>query len=366
MDQDSVHMVVASKLPMLKPGEYELWRMRMEQYIQMVDYALWEVIENGNSTLKTTLIEGVEKAIEKRFGGNAATKNTQRNLLKQQYENFTASSSEVLDQTFDRLQKLIRLEDSDFPDRVYKVEKALYGLHQAPRAWYETLSTYLLDNEFQRRKIDKTLFIKRYKGDILLVQVYMDDIIFCSTKKELCNAFEKLMHGKFQMSSMGELTFFLGLQVQQKKDVIFISQDKYVGEILKKFRFIEVKTASTPIETQKPLLKDEDGEKWMFICIAYTDNDYDGASMDRKSTTGEMDDEKRRTTMEEVQESRGSKEKESSSKRASDDETSIRVYQDDVRAFAQEQDVETVVRKMVKSACILKGLGEAKESLFFD
>ncbi|GKC62834.1 retrovirus-related pol polyprotein from transposon TNT 1-94 [Tanacetum coccineum] len=102
-------------------------------------------------------------------------------------------------------------EDPYFPDKVYKVEKALYGLHQALRAWYETLSTYLLDNEFQRGKIDKTLFIKRHKDDILLVQVYVDDIIFGSTKKELCNAFEKLMHEKFQMSSMGELTFFLGL-----------------------------------------------------------------------------------------------------------------------------------------------------------
>ncbi|GKA08928.1 putative ribonuclease H-like domain-containing protein [Tanacetum coccineum] len=88
-------------------------------------------------------------------------------------------------------------EDPDFPDRVYKVEKTLYGLHHAPRAWYETLSTYLWDNRFQRGKIDMTLFIKRYKGDILLVQVYVDDIIFGSTKKELCIAFEKLMHGKF-------------------------------------------------------------------------------------------------------------------------------------------------------------------------
>ncbi|GJS86797.1 uncharacterized mitochondrial protein-like protein [Tanacetum coccineum] len=89
----------------------------------------------------------------------------------------------------------------------------------------------------------------------------LDDIIFGSTKKELCIEFKKLMHEKFQMSSMGELTFFLGLQVQQKKDDIFISQDKYVGEILKKFGFTEVKTASTPMETQKPLLKDEDGEE---------------------------------------------------------------------------------------------------------
>ncbi|GKB26929.1 putative ribonuclease H-like domain-containing protein [Tanacetum coccineum] len=104
-------------------------------------------------------------------------------------------------------------EDLEFPNRVYKIEKALYGLNQAPRAWYETLSTYLLDNGFRRGIIDKTLFIKKVKGDIILVQVYVDDIIFRSIKKNLCTEFEKLMHKKFQMSSMGELTFFLGLQV---------------------------------------------------------------------------------------------------------------------------------------------------------
>ncbi|GKE37092.1 putative ribonuclease H-like domain-containing protein, partial [Tanacetum coccineum] len=109
--------------------------------------------------------------------------------------------------------------------------------------------------------IYKTLFIRRGKGDILLVQVYVDDIIFCFTNKSLCTEFEKMMHIKFQMSSMGELIFFLGLQVKQKEDGIFISQDKYVTEILKKFSFIDVKTASTPIETQKLLLKDEDGEE---------------------------------------------------------------------------------------------------------
>ncbi|GJR24819.1 putative ribonuclease H-like domain-containing protein [Tanacetum coccineum] len=152
-------------------------------------------------------------------------------------------------------------EDPDFPDRVYKVKKELYGLHQAPRAWYKTLSTYLLDNGFQRGKIDKTLFIRRDKGDILLVQVYVDDIIFGSIKKSLCTKFEKMMHKKFQMSSMGELTVFLGLLVKQKDDGIFISQDKYVTEILNKFGFIDVKTASIPMETIKPLLKDEHGEE---------------------------------------------------------------------------------------------------------
>nr|GEX34344.1 retrovirus-related Pol polyprotein from transposon TNT 1-94 [Tanacetum cinerariifolium] len=112
-----------------------------------------------------------------------------------------------------------------------------------------------------RGNIDKTLFIRMYKDDILLVQVYIDDIIFGSTKKELCNAFEKMMHAKLQMSYMGELTFFLGLQVKQKQDGIFISQDKYVVEIIKKYGFLEVKNASTLMETQKPLLKDEDGEE---------------------------------------------------------------------------------------------------------
>ncbi|GKB69167.1 uncharacterized mitochondrial protein-like protein [Tanacetum coccineum] len=137
----------------------------------------------------------------------------------------------------------------------------------------------------------------------LLELVYVDDIIFGLTNKELCNAFEKLMHEKFQMISMGELTFFLGLQVQQKKDGV-ISQDKYVGEIRKKFRLIEVKTASTPMETQNPLLKDEAGEEvdvhmyrylkgqpklgiWYpkdspFDLVAYTDSDYAGASLDMK------------------------------------------------------------------------------------
>ncbi|GKB72604.1 putative ribonuclease H-like domain-containing protein [Tanacetum coccineum] len=151
-------------------------------------------------------------------------------------------------------------EDPHFPDKVYKVEKALYRLHHAPRAWYETLSTYLLDNGFYRGQIDKTLFIKRHKDDILLVQVYVDDIIFGSTKKEMSIEFEKLMNDKFQMSSMGELSFFMGVQVKQKSDGIFISQDEYVAEILKKFDFALVKTASTPMKTNKALKKDEEDE----------------------------------------------------------------------------------------------------------
>ncbi|GJY47293.1 putative ribonuclease H-like domain-containing protein [Tanacetum coccineum] len=216
-------------------------------------------------------------------------------------------------------------EDPEFPNKVYKVEKALYDLHQAPRAWYETLSTYLLENRFSRGTIDKTLFIKKIKNDILLVQVYVDDIIFGSTKRSLSTEFEKLMHKRFQMSSMGELTFFLGLQVEQRKYGIFLSQDKYVYDILKKFGFTTVKTASTPMETHKSLSSnaaepDVDVHLYrsmidtlMYLTssrpdimfagkptlglwypkdspidlIAYSDSDYAGASIDRKSTTRE-------------------------------------------------------------------------------
>ncbi|GJT63037.1 putative ribonuclease H-like domain-containing protein [Tanacetum coccineum] len=214
-------------------------------------------------------------------------------------------------------------KDPDHPDKVYKVVKALYGLHQAPRAWYETLANYLLGNGFKRGKIDQTLFIKKQKEYILLVQVYVDDIIFGSTNKELCTGFEKLMKDKFQMSSMGELTFFLGLQLQQKEDGIFISRDKYVAKILKKFNYIDVKSASPLVDLEKPLVKDGDTDdvdvylyrsmigSLMYLIasrpdiiylkskptlglyysrdspfelVAYTDSDYAGATQDRKST----------------------------------------------------------------------------------
>ncbi|GJY65426.1 putative ribonuclease H-like domain-containing protein [Tanacetum coccineum] len=148
--------------------------------------------------------------------------------------------------------------DPDHPTKVYKVVKALYGLHQAPRAWYATLSTFLEKHGYKRGTIDKTLFIRRNKKDIMLVQVYVDDIIFGSTNKSWCDEFEALMQSRFQMSSMGELTFFLGLQVKQNKGGIFISQDKYVAEILKKFDLVNVKAAITPMETKMPLTKDEE------------------------------------------------------------------------------------------------------------
>nr|GEZ04960.1 hypothetical protein [Tanacetum cinerariifolium] len=202
-------------------------------------------------------------------------------------------------------------QDPKFSDRVYKVEKAMYGLHQAPRAWYGTLSKYLLDNGFQRGTIDQTLFIKKYKGEFLLVQVYVDNIIFGSSNLQLCREFEALMHEKFQMSAMGKLTFFFSLQVLQKKDGIFLSQDKYVGDILKKFGYSDVRPdimfavcacaryQVTPKECHlhavKRIFRYLKGHPklglWYpkespFDLVAYPDSDYGGATQDKKSTTG--------------------------------------------------------------------------------
>ncbi|GJT93562.1 putative ribonuclease H-like domain-containing protein [Tanacetum coccineum] len=148
-------------------------------------------------------------------------------------------------------------EDPYFPKHVYRVVKALYGLHQAPRAWYARLSAFLLQHNYRRGTIDKTLFIKKDSRDILLVQVYVDDIIFGSTNKAWCEEFEVLMKGEFEMSAMGEMNFFLGLQVKQLPDGIFISQDKYVKDMLTKFDMESVRTATTPYEAAKTKLKDE-------------------------------------------------------------------------------------------------------------
>nr|GEU69111.1 hypothetical protein [Tanacetum cinerariifolium] len=201
-------------------------------------------------------------------------------------------------------------QDPEFPDRVYKVEKAMYGLHQAPRAWYGTLSKYLLDNGFQRGTIDQTLFIRKHRGDFLLVQVYVHDIIFGSSNPQLCIKFEALVHEKFQMSAMGELNFFLDLQVQQKKDGIFLLQISAMGE-LKKFGYSDVRPdimvvicpcarhQVTPKECHfhdvKRIFRYLKGHPklglWYpkespFELVAYSDSDYGGATQDKKSTTG--------------------------------------------------------------------------------
>nr|GFA34303.1 hypothetical protein [Tanacetum cinerariifolium] len=134
-----------------------------------------------------------------------------------------------------------------YPDHVYALDKALYGLKQAPRAWYDVLSQFLIESGFQKGSIDTTLFIKKNGKHIMLIQIYVDDIIFGSTNSKYYTKFSDLMIKRFEISMMGEMKFFLGLQVNQFSNRIFINQSKYILDILKRFEMENYDTVPTPM-----------------------------------------------------------------------------------------------------------------------
>nr|GEV50347.1 hypothetical protein [Tanacetum cinerariifolium] len=149
--------------------------------------------------------------------------------------------------------------DPDHPEKVYRLRKALYGLKQAPRAWYDELSKFLTSKGFTKGKIDPTLFTIRYGEDILLAQIYNDDIIFGSTNPKYTKRFEKLMHSRFEMSLMGEMNIFLRLQIHQSPRGIFINQAKYALEILHKHGMEKGQSIGTPMATKPKLDADLSG-----------------------------------------------------------------------------------------------------------
>ncbi|KAK6141848.1 hypothetical protein DH2020_024407 [Rehmannia glutinosa] len=151
-------------------------------------------------------------------------------------------------------------EQKTIGDKVYKLKKALYGLKQVPSAWYDTLSQFLTDNGFTKGKVDRTLFRIQVGESILFVQIYVDDIIFGSKNKEMCDKFSNLMQGKLEMSMMGEHTFFLGLQFKQWKDGTFISQTKYTRDLMKKFGMEEKSSVKIPMNTSIKMDIDADGK----------------------------------------------------------------------------------------------------------
>jgi hypothetical protein len=143
---------------------------------------------------------------------------------------------------------------------VYKLSKAFYGLKQAPQTWYARLKMFLLEHGYVMRSVDKTLFTLNHGTDFLLVQIYVDDIIFGGSSHTLMSRFQKMMKSEFQMSMMGELTFFLGIQVKQMKQGTFVHQAKYTNELIKKFNKVELKHVSTLMSTATSLGLDEDGK----------------------------------------------------------------------------------------------------------
>ena len=140
-------------------------------------------------------------------------------------------------------------QDPYFPNHVLRLKKALYGLKQAQRAWYDCLTTYLLDHGFKKGQADRTLFVKRDEKSLLVAQVYVDDIVFGSIIDHLAQEFSEEMKKEFEMSMVGELNYFLGLQVKQQKDGIFISQEKYAKNLVKRFSLDSKKHSSTPINS---------------------------------------------------------------------------------------------------------------------
>nr|GEU96341.1 uncharacterized mitochondrial protein AtMg00810-like [Tanacetum cinerariifolium] len=159
----------------------------------------------------------------------------------------------------DELNQFARNKSNEFPNHVCKLDKALYGLKQAPRAWYETLSTFLTKHKFVREKIDNTLFVYKTQTDVILVQIYVDDIIFGSTSTKLCKQFAKLMTQRYEMSMMGILTYFLRFKIKQSKRGISINQEKYVKDLLKKYDIngSSVKTPMVPPNNLGPDLNDK-------------------------------------------------------------------------------------------------------------
>jgi hypothetical protein len=151
-------------------------------------------------------------------------------------------------------------EDPRYPNHVYRLSKVLYGLKQAPRAWYECLWDFLIEKGFTIGKVDTTLFTKKLNGEIFICQVYVDDIIFGSTNEDYCKEFGELMSKEFKMSMISELTFFLGFQVKQMREGIFISQEKYTKDLLKRFKMEECKPIKTPMPSNEHLDLDEGGK----------------------------------------------------------------------------------------------------------
>nr|GEV49454.1 retrovirus-related Pol polyprotein from transposon TNT 1-94 [Tanacetum cinerariifolium] len=129
---------------------------------------------------------------------------------------------------------------------------------QAPKAWYDILKAFLIKHEYSIGMVDNTLFTKNSKSHLIIVQIYVDDIIFGSTSQNLCDDFAKIMHDEFEMSVIGELNFFLGLQIKQMEDKIFFNQSKYIKEMLKKFGLEDSKPTKTPMSTEINLTKDDE------------------------------------------------------------------------------------------------------------
>jgi hypothetical protein len=163
------------------------------------------------------------------------------------------------------------------PDQVYRLKKALYGLKQAPRAWYSKIESYFNEENFEKCSHEPTLFVKHgNNGNIIIVSLYVDDLIYTGNNMEMMEAFKRSMKDKFAMTDLGKMKYFLGIEVTQCDKGIFICQHKYASEILARFGMDSCNKVCTPIVPGCKLVKDEKGKatdatlyKKMIGCLMY-------------------------------------------------------------------------------------------------
>ena len=159
------------------------------------------------------------------------------------------------------LEQLLGYSVKGQEDKVLKLKKALYGLKQAPRMWNSRINKYFLDNGYLRCPYEHSLYIKvNGHGDILVVCLYVDDLIFTGNCASMFEDLKKAMTQEFEMTDIGLMSYYLGIEVKQSEEGIFISQERYTREILEKFNMMNSKPVATPIETGTKLSKHEEGD----------------------------------------------------------------------------------------------------------
>ncbi|GJR12674.1 retrovirus-related pol polyprotein from transposon TNT 1-94 [Tanacetum coccineum] len=264
----------------------ESWVMAMQEELnQFISNDVWELVPNP---MDMTII-GTKWVYRNKLDENGLVTRNKARLVAQDFKLFQMDVKSAFLNGFINDEVYVAQPPGfiDFakPNHVYRFKKALYGLKQAPKAWYDRLKAFLIKHDYIMGMVDNILFTKKKDPNLIIVQIYVDDIIFGSTCQEMCDDFAKIMHDEFEMIMMGEPNFFLGLQIKQLEDGIFFNQSKYIKEMLKKFRFEDSKPMKTPMSTKMKLMKDEEGATHLGLWypkgfgienIVYADSDHAG------------------------------------------------------------------------------------------
>ncbi|GKD63614.1 retrovirus-related pol polyprotein from transposon TNT 1-94, partial [Tanacetum coccineum] len=284
------------KQAMIEPS----WIDKMQEEIhEFKRLQVWELVSCPNKVMLIKL-KLIYKVKTDEFGGairifiaNAANKNM---TIFQMDIKMAFLNGELKEEVY--VSQPEGIVDQDNLSHVYKLKKTLYSLKQVPRVWYDMLSSFLISRHFTKGAVDPTLFTRKAGNDLLLVQIYVDDIIFASTNTALCNEFANLMTTKFKMPMMGQMSLFLGLQISQSPRRIFLNQSKYAYEIIKKYGLLTSDSVDTPMVEKNKLDEDLHGTpvdatlyrgmigSLMYLTSTYSDADHAGCQDTRRNTSG--------------------------------------------------------------------------------